>query len=569
MNQSQIRDSTATVPETAMTPVGPASSDEDVGAVRIVHGCRRNATHLAVGSGVRELQPSLRTDTIRRKAMTRTSRRVAAATVVLMGLTALAGAQPRPDAELARAIEQVQSGYLDDAVVALNALVRRLSPLVDRKDDLAQAYLWLGIAYAQQDVEKSARASFREALRLEPRVSLAEGWPPKVTRLFAAERAVAATAVAPSRASESRAPAAQSDAEAFREFAQQVEAAAQRGDEPFFDQMFDRDATLALAMNGLDAPPALAEQFRSIEKAAWRFARTFLEQIRQGAATYRFLRLRVGLGGRPQALFRLLGKDGGTNFHEYALRRDASGVKAVDFYLYSTGEWKSDILRRNWLSGMSAAGLPGLSSRLAGVDSERVKHIADIQRIDTLHEAGQSAEALGLLLKLPASVQSDRNLLRIRVGVAQRVGEREHTEAVEAFARRFPNDPALDLRLIDILAARKQYDQALAAIERLQQATGGDAYFDGLSGTVSYLKGDRAAARAAAQKAVASEPSFATGHLILLRLAVEAKDHAETARLLRAYEPYAPAGSIASLLSDPEFADFVRSEEHRRWAAER
>jgi hypothetical protein len=501
--------------------------------------------------------------------MTRTLRRVAAATVVLMGVTALAAAQPPPDAALAKGIEQVQTGYLDDAVAGLNAVVRRLLPLAERKDDLAQAYLWLGIAYAQQDVETSARASFREALRLEPRVTLAEGWPPKVTRLFAAVRAEAPTAAAPLRASGSRTPAAQSDAEAFREFAQQIESAAQRADQSFFDRMFDRDATLGLAMNGLDGPPALAEQFRSVEKASWSFAQGFLGQVRQGVVTYRFLRLRTGTSGRPQALFRLMANAGGATFHEYALRRDASGVKAVDFYLYSSGEWKTDSLRRNWLSVLSEAGLGTRLTRLAGVENEMVKHAPDVQRIVKLDAAGQSAEALAELLRLPPSAQSDRNLLVIRMSVAQKVGERESSEAVEAFARQFPNDPSLNLLQIDIFAARKQYDQALAAIERVQQATGGDAYLDQLTATVSYLKGDRAAACAAAQRAIAREPSFGNGHLLLLKLALEAKDHAETARLLVAYEPYAPAGSIAALVSGSVFADFVRSDEHARWAAER
>jgi len=485
-----------------------------------------------------------------------------------MGVTALAGAQLPPDAGPAKGIEQVQDGYLDDAVTALNAVVRRLTPLAERRGDLAQAYLWLGIAYAQQDIETSARASFREALRLEPRASLAEGWPPKVTRLFAAVRAEAPTAAAPSRARESRAPAAQSDAEAFREFAQQIESAAQRADQPFFDRMFDRDATLALAMNGLDGPPALAEEFRSVEKASWSFAQGFLGQIRRGVATYRFLRLRTGPSGRPQALFRLMANEGGATFHEYALRRDASGVKAVDFYLYSSGEWKADSLRRNWLSALSEAGIATRLTRLAGVENETVKHAPEIQRIVKLDAAGQTAEALAALLKLPPSVQSDRNLLVIRMSVAQKAGERESSEAVDAFARQFPNDPSLNLLQIDIFAARKQYDQALAAIERLRQATGGDAYLDHLTATVSYLKGDRAAARAAAQKAIAREPSFANAHLLLLRLALEARDHAETARLLRGYGPYTPASSIAGLMSTPDFAEFVRSDEHTRWAAE-
>lgn len=368
--------------------------------------------------------------------MTRTLTRIAAATVVLMGVTALAAAQAQPDAALAKAIDQVQNGYLDDAVAALDTVVRRLSPLADRKDDLAQAYLWLGIAYAQQDAEKSARASFREALRLEPRVSLAEGWPPKVARLFAAVRAEVGTAVASPRASEGRAPA-QSDAEAFQEYAQQIEAAAQRADQSFFDGMFDKGATLDLAMKGLDGPPGLAAEFRSIETSNWSFAKGFLEQLRQGAATYRFLRIHAGAGGRPQAVFRLMAKDGGATYHEYALRRDASGVKAVDFYIYAGGEWKSDSLKRNWLAALRETGAATQLSRLAGVENEMVKHGPEIVRIGQLHAAGQSAEALAAL------------------------------------------------------------------------------------------------------------------------------------RLLRAYEPYAPPGSMATLVAGEDFVEFVRSDEHKRWAAER
>ena len=146
-------------------------------------------------------------------AVTGTWTRAVAATIVLLTVPALAGAQARPDAQLTRGIDQVQNGALDDAVETLNAVVRRLSPAGGHSEDLAQAYLWLGIAYAQQDSEKSGRASFREALKLDPRVSLAAGWPPKVTRLFEAVRSEstppAATATArsspPSVAGESAA----------------------------------------------------------------------------------------------------------------------------------------------------------------------------------------------------------------------------------------------------------------------------------------------------------------------------------------------------------------------------
>jgi TonB family protein len=108
---------------------------------------------------------------------------VVAALVVILG--APASAQPGADVALAKGIAQVQEGSLDDGVATLNGVVRRLTPARGRRDSLAQAHLWLGIAYAQLNLEKAVRASFREALANDPKVRLPEGRPPKVTRMFA------------------------------------------------------------------------------------------------------------------------------------------------------------------------------------------------------------------------------------------------------------------------------------------------------------------------------------------------------------------------------------------------
>jgi len=118
-----------------------------------------------------------------------------AAVVLVLASASLAAAQPAADAALTKGMAQVQDGQWDDAVSTLNDVVKRLSGAPARKEELAQAYLWLGIAYGQLDSEKSSRASFREAVKLDPRVSLAEGWPAKVARVFAAVKGEAGSPV--------------------------------------------------------------------------------------------------------------------------------------------------------------------------------------------------------------------------------------------------------------------------------------------------------------------------------------------------------------------------------------
>jgi Zn-dependent M28 family amino/carboxypeptidase len=103
---------------------------------------------------------------------------------------ATAHSQSAADRDLVTGIRQVEDGYLEDGVATLESLARRLTNEPGRRRDLAQVYLHLGIAYAQLNTERSARASFREGLKLNPELKLdSDRWPPKVLRLFAIVKA--------------------------------------------------------------------------------------------------------------------------------------------------------------------------------------------------------------------------------------------------------------------------------------------------------------------------------------------------------------------------------------------
>jgi TPR repeat protein len=98
-------------------------------------------------------------------------------------------AQPA-DPELVRGVAQVRDGDLEGGTETLSKLVRRLGSDPRRDKDAAQAHLHLGVAYSLQDQEKAARASFREALRLDASVALsADLFPPKAIRAFESVRA--------------------------------------------------------------------------------------------------------------------------------------------------------------------------------------------------------------------------------------------------------------------------------------------------------------------------------------------------------------------------------------------
>ena len=97
------------------------------------------------------------------------------------------------DADVQKGIAQVDDGDYDGAILTLDNAARRLAPDKTRTNDLAQAYLYLGIAYIGKGREAAARANFREAIAQIKDLSLAaEKFPPKVVDLFEAAKADAA-----------------------------------------------------------------------------------------------------------------------------------------------------------------------------------------------------------------------------------------------------------------------------------------------------------------------------------------------------------------------------------------
>jgi Tfp pilus assembly protein PilF len=91
--------------------------------------------------------------------------------VLALGVPPGVDAQQPQDAQVAKGIQQVESGDMAGAILTLDAASRRLAT-VSRPRDLSQAYLYLGVAYAAQGQETLAKARWRDALKHAPDVSL-------------------------------------------------------------------------------------------------------------------------------------------------------------------------------------------------------------------------------------------------------------------------------------------------------------------------------------------------------------------------------------------------------------
>ena len=94
------------------------------------------------------------------------------------------------DADVQKGIAQVDDGDYDGAILTLDNAARRLTTDKAKTNDLAQAYLYLGIAYIGKGREAAAKAKFREAVAQIKTLSLsADKFPPKVIDAFEAAKA--------------------------------------------------------------------------------------------------------------------------------------------------------------------------------------------------------------------------------------------------------------------------------------------------------------------------------------------------------------------------------------------
>ena len=94
------------------------------------------------------------------------------------------------DVDVQKGIAQVDDGDYDGAILTLDNAARRLAADKTKTNDLAQAYLYLGVAYIGKGREAAAKAKFREAVAQIKTLSLsADKFPPKVVDLFEAAKA--------------------------------------------------------------------------------------------------------------------------------------------------------------------------------------------------------------------------------------------------------------------------------------------------------------------------------------------------------------------------------------------
>lgn len=222
----------------------------------------------------------------------------------------------------------------------------------------------------------------------------------------------------------------------------------------------------------------------------------------------RFLRVRER-SGRTMALVRILSDDGFNYLEFYVGRRKSGDLVADDLYAFLSGSTITETMQSLF-------------------DAVIEEDQSEIVRFQNIAEKLSSDPAAGIAetRSMPASIRESKSMQGAIVQAASNLSEQEYKDAIAEYQRLFPNDPSVDLISIDGLFLSERYDEALAAVDRLDKSVDGDEYLNQVRASILIAQGkDFKLAATKAKAAIAAEPTLETNYLLWLAAELGAQNY--------------------------------------------
>jgi tetratricopeptide (TPR) repeat protein len=136
-----------------------------------------------------------------------------------------------------------------------------------------------------------------------------------------------------------------------------------------------------------------------------------------------------------------------------------------------------------------------------------------------------------------------------------------------AMQENYPDDPCLDLLMIDTYVLQEKFDEANECIDRVASVVGGDPLLAGMKGAILIAAKKFDEAKQVLEQAIAEEADLVDNYWNMVTLGLETGDHALTYDYLKRIE------SQFEIIPDnmprqPEYAAFVASPEGKQWLSE-
>lgn len=354
------------------------------------------------------------------------------------------------------------------------------------------------------------------------------------------------------------------DTDIYQQLAQQIESSISEGEPLILNEAFDKaqmlDKILTFTQKQTD---------KTLEIDKNQLLKDFSDNFNIGEQVTEW----VGIDGfydfiihhkkdnKNYLLFRLYGKNGGLNYHDFELADRTDTLKITDIYIYLAGDYISNIMGQIFL--------PLLTADNANNNNKRETFLQAINTLDAVKQQTAIADyqqAAQLFEQIPNELKQQKTFQLTLLAFADKISPQYYQTAIDNYEKQYPNDPSLQLILLNKLFLQKNYTQTLQCIDQLAQKVFNDPFLNFQRANTYWAMADTTNALNTAQKLINDIPDFIDGHLTLLIYAIEAQKYdialSEMQTMVEwfSYEK----STLEQMLAD-EFPQFIRSETFQKW----
>lgn len=301
-------------------------------------------------------------------------------------------------------------------------------------------------------------------------------------------------------------------ADEAKEFAKKLQSSIEKRDADFLDNAMDKKAFMKKAGLGSGSD---ARSFGSGIEQSMKMGTTITNSISK-KATYQLVK-QYEKDKVQHIIFRMY-DDGALNYHDIELKKSGDEVKVMDIFVYTTGELLSETVK-------------GLFDQMkAMMDKNKTQNskeewLTQLPKMRQLMNEGKSEEALAIYDQLPAEVQKMRAVQIVHVLICSGLSDYEkYNGSIEEYKKFYPNEPNMQLLLLDGYIINKEYDKALEGVNEIDKMINKDPLLDYYRYLCYNLKQDTANARTSLERLMKNEPNFEDGMLEIIALYLEEKN---------------------------------------------
>ena len=354
----------------------------------------------------------------------------------------------------------------------------------------------------------------------------------------------------------------------WRAFGSQVALAIKSGNVSALNDLIDWDALFNTTLKGIEVTPKLRQDLTlGLKNGLSResgFSGQIVKNSREGG-TFDFLKVREDKN-RQAILFRLIQSagSGGVAYFEFIPEKSADGkIRATDIYVFSSGEFLSEMLRRGILPVIANENRTFLDKLLTG-ERDYISDLPKFSETAQLIGQGKMKEGLALIQGMKPETRKQKAVFLLRLRAAQASDENEYAATLDEYRKLFPTDPGLDLLSISYYTTKKDFKQALECINRVETAVGGDPYLNVTRAALCDVQGNHDEAKRLARLATEKEPTLLPAYFELLGVSLIQKNHDDTLAMLKEIDQKFQL-KLNDLSKVPEYADFVKSPQYKQW----